>query len=76
MAPLAKCRFFLDLWHAHHNLDLVKTYEPNASKLIPHIDHVALTSHLESRSLRHFHLSCSRVSLLFMSCATFLSLFV
>ena len=67
---------FLDLWHVHHNLNLIKTYEPNTAELIPHIDLTTLTSHITSRSLQHFHLSCLRASLLLMPCAAFLSLFV
>lgn len=67
---------FLDLWHAHHNLDFIKTHQPSAAEIIPHIDLLALTSHIASRILWHILLSCLGVSLLFMSCVAFLSLFV
>ena len=66
---------FLRLWHAHCNLDFIKTYELDVADLIPHIDLAALTSHIASRICRHIQLSCFWVSPLCMSCAVFLSLF-
>ena len=66
----------LDLWHVHHNLDVIKTHQPDAAELIPHINLAALTSHITSRSSEHIQLSCFGVSPLPMPCATFLSLFV
>lgn len=66
----------LDLWHAHHNLDVIKTYQPNDTKLIPHINLVALTSHITSRSCRHIQLNSFGVSLLSMTCVAFMLLIV
>ena len=68
--------FFLDLWHAHHNLDFIKTHQLDVVELIPHIDLVALTYHVASRSLQHIQLSCFWVIPLSMSCVAFLALFV
>lgn len=61
----------LDSWHAHHNLDVIKTHQSDAAKLIPHINLATLTSHITSRSSRHIHLSCFGVSPLHMPCSTF-----
>ena len=44
---------FLDLWHARHNLNFIKTYEPDATELIPHINLAALTSHITFRIHRY-----------------------
>lgn len=65
---------FLDLWHACHNLHFIKIRQPDGAEIIPHIDLVALSSHIASRSHRLIQLSCFEVSLFFMSYATFLSL--
>lgn len=67
---------FLDLWHVRHNLDFIKTYEPDIAKLIPYIVLVALTSHIALSSHRHIQLSLFRVSPLCMSYTAFLLLFV
>jgi len=40
----------LYLWHARHNLDVIKTHPPDIAELIPHINLGALTSHITSRS--------------------------
>ena len=66
----------LDLWHAHHNLDAIKTHQLDAAELIPHINIVALTSHITCRSSRHIQLNFFGVSMLPMPCVAFLSLFV
>lgn len=66
----------LDSWHAHHNLDVIKTLQPNAAKLIAHINLVAMTSHIISRRNWHVQLNCFGVSVLRMPCVTFMSLFL
>lgn len=66
----------LDSWHACHKLDVIKTHQLDAAELIPHINLVALTSHITYRRSRHIQLSCFGVSSLPMRCAAFLSLFV
>jgi len=76
LKPPSKCRFLLDLWHEHQNLDVIKTHQLDAAKPIPHIDLVSLTSHITSRSSWHIQLSCFGVSSLPMPCAAFLSLFM
>jgi len=48
----------LDLWHAHHNLDVIKNHQSDAAELIPHINLAALTAHFTSRSSQHIQLSC------------------
>jgi len=66
----------LDLWHVHHNLDVIKNHQLDVAELIPHINLVALTSHITSRSSRHIQLNCFGVSSLLMPCFSFLLLFV
>ena len=66
----------LDLWHARHNLNVIKTHQPDAAKLIPHINLVVLTSHITSMSCWHIQLSYFGVSPLSLHCVAFLSLFV
>jgi len=65
----------LDLWHVCHNLDVIKTHWLDTTEIIHHINLVALTSHIKSRSSRHIQLNYFGVSSLPMPCATFLSLF-
>ena len=65
----------LDLWHARHNLDVIKTHQPDIAELIPHINLVALISHITSKSIWHIQLSCFGVRWLPMPCAAFLLLF-
>jgi len=67
---------FLDLWHVRQNLNFIETNQLNNAVLILHIEIAALTSHIASRSCRHIQLNCFGVSLPFMSCIAFLSLFV
>ena len=43
----------LDLWHARHNLNVIKTHQLEVSKLILHINLTALKPHITSRSSRH-----------------------
>jgi len=38
--------FFLDLWHAHHNLDIIKNHQLNIVELIPDIYLATLASYL------------------------------
>lgn len=52
----------LYLWHTCHNLDFIKTHQSDATELIPHINLVALTSHITFRSCRNIHLSCFGVN--------------
>ena len=66
----------LDSWHVRHNLNVIKTHQPDIAELIPHINLAAIASHITSRSSRHIQLSCFGVSPLPMPCVAFLSLFV
>ena len=66
----------LDLWHAHQNFDVIKTHQSDVAEKIPHINLVALTSHITSRSCRHIQLSCFGVSPLSITCVAFFPLFV
>lgn len=66
----------LDLWHVHHNLNVIKTHPPNTTKLIPHINLIDLISHITSRSCRQTQLSCFGVGPVSMTCVAFLVLFV
>ena len=66
----------LDLWHVCHNLDVIKTHQPNATKLIPHINLVAMTSHIISKISLHIQLNYFGVSSLPKPCVAFLLLFV
>ena len=59
---------FLDFWHVRHIFDLIKTHEPDATKLILNINLATLTSHFTSRSRRHIQLNYFVVSPLSMSC--------
>ena len=66
----------LDSWHVHHNLDVIKTHQPDIVDLIPHINLAYLTSHITSRRNQHIQFSSFGVSPLPMPYAAFLSLFV
>lgn len=66
----------LDLWQACHNLNFIKTHQPNVVEIILHIGLTAPTPHIASRSYRNIQLSYFGVSSLSMSCVAFLALFV
>ena len=51
----------LDVWHARHNLNVIKTHQPDTENLIPHINLAALMSHITSRSCWHTQLGCFKV---------------
>ena len=72
----SECRFFPDWWHVRHKPHPYQTYLFNVANLILDIDLGASTSHITSRSLWHIQLSFFQVSLLFISFAAFVSLFV
>ena len=55
---------------------MFKTHQSDDEELIPHINLVALTSHITSRRSRHIHLNYFGVILLPMPSAAFLLLFV
>lgn len=59
----------LDLWHLHHNINVIETNGCYDIKI------VALTSHITTRSCRHIQLNCFGVSLPSITCVAFLSFF-
>ncbi len=66
----------LDLWHVCHNLDVIETHQLDAAEVTPHINLVAITSHITTRCSWDIHYNYFGVIPLPMPCDAFLSLFV